>query len=147
MSLLKTPGPLCLTCKVNRVKTYGAKYCSAKCSNARFRRLKPRCKAPGCPNRVGQVHNRYCSKSCAWQMRKGWEAGAKGLKVANAKLRQQYIGRLRERLKNAKSVAEIWRIAYARGYGARYQRELRMIRTGQLIQVKARTRLTREDAA
>ena len=146
MALLTHPGPLCRQCKVNRVKTHGAVYCSAKCSNVRFRRLKPKCQAEGCPNRVHQRHNRYCSKRCAWLCRKGWEAGRKGLAAARVTLRQQYIARLRETLKAAKSPAEIWRIAYARGYQAAYQRYLRQVRRGEIVVVKER-RVRWEDVA
>lgn len=136
--MLTAPGRLCLTCKTNRVKTRGSRFCSPKCSNVRFRRLKPKCQADGCPNRVHQRHNKYCSKRCAWLARKGWEAGRKGLAAAKVKLRQQYIARLRETLKGCSSVAEMWKLAYARGYQACYQAQLRKIRRGELVLVKER---------
>lgn len=145
MPKLTAPGPLCVHCKTTRVKTYGARFCSPKCSNARFRRLKPKCQAPGCPERVHQRHNRFCSKRCAWLVRKGWEAGRKGLAAARVTLRRQYIARLRETLKGCTSVAEIWKLAYARGYQACYQQQLRKIRRGELVQVKERK--VRWDAA
>lgn len=135
----KACGTLCATRKVQ--------YCSVECGHRGHRVERPRCQRRGCEARVKTGHGKYCSKVCAWHARKGWELAAKGRVKALAVRRQQYIGRLKAKLKGMTSPAQIWRAAYHAGFNACWQGWLRKIRRGDVVLVKERRRYDIEDVA
>lgn len=96
------------------------------------KRIRPKCKAQGCPHRVRQLHNKFCSKRCAWLTRKGWEIAAKGRVQANIVRKRNYTARLRERLKGLTTVGQIWQAAYRAGFRAGYACWLSKVQRGEV---------------
>lgn len=139
------PRSLCAHCKRNRVQR-AHRYCSLACGHAPLKVQRRWCAAK-CGARVKANKSRFCSRSCAWLARGGRAAAAKGRQKALEVLRQQYVARLRERLKSMTSIGQVWQLAYRRGYTACWQTWKRKIERGEVIMVKERTRLTKADAA
>lgn len=100
--------------------------------------LRKRCAAQGCPERVKQAHNRYCSKRCAWLARRGWEMGARGRQKALAVNRARFIARLKARLGERATASQVWKAGYAAGYRAAYAGYLRKLQRGDLVLVRER---------
>jgi len=133
----RKPLPLCAACRRQPVKLRSRRYCSRACSHAPLKAVRRFC-AAHCGQRVRQKKARYCSKACAWRMRGGLEAARKGRVRAAAVRRQQYVARLRERLQGATSVAQVWKVAYARGYAACHNAWRRKVERGEVMVLKPR---------
>lgn len=133
----RKPLPLCAAKCGRRVTRHQHRYCSLACGHTALRVVHQFCAAK-CGQRVKQKKARFCSKSCAWEMRGGRAAAAKGRRRAVEVRRQQYAARLRERFKGMKSVAEVWKLAYARGYAACYHAMKRKEQRGEIVFLKPR---------
>ena len=133
----RKPLPLCAAKCGQPVTRHQHRYCSLACGHRHLRVVHRLCAAK-CGQRVKFKKARYCSKSCAWRMRGGLAAAQKGRAKAVQVRRQQYIARLRERLKGTTSVAQVWQLAYARGYAACHNAWRRKIERGEVMVVKQR---------
>lgn len=131
--------PICAYCKTQPVTRSDHRYCSIRCGHAHLKARYPACKAK-CGNRVKSRKAIFCSKRCAWLVNIGPEKTRERRERAVAVRRQQYVARLRERLKGMTSPGQIWRTAYQAGFRACYVGWMRKVKRGDVVLVKERMR-------